>query len=81
MPFGRRSIPTPDARTGDATTAIDRDYEDCLNAIKGALAATPASPTGSKVMSKSAEPEIYVPVVAITKWLSELTDIGQVTAF
>ncbi|NES08195.1 MAG: hypothetical protein F6K22_38750 [Okeania sp. SIO2F4] len=82
MPFGRRSIATPNARTGAATAAIgDRDYEDCLNAIKAALNPTPTSPASSKILSKSAEPEIYVPVVSISTWLGELENIGTVTDF
>ncbi|NEN92169.1 MAG: hypothetical protein F6K48_26005 [Okeania sp. SIO3H1] len=82
MPFGRRAIATPNARTGNPTTAIgDRDYEDCLKAIVAALNPTPASPASSRILSKSSEPEIYVPVVSVSSWLDSLEDIGNVTAF
>ncbi|NET44259.1 hypothetical protein [Okeania sp. SIO2B3] len=82
MPFGRRSIATPDARTGAATTAVgDRDYEDCLKAIVASLNPTPTQPTNSKILSKSSEPEVYLPVVTVSRWLDALEDVGAVTAF
>ncbi|NET30312.1 hypothetical protein [Okeania sp. SIO1I7] len=82
MPFGRRTIATADARTGAATAAVgDRDYEDCLKAILADLNPTPTSPASSRILSKSSEPEIYIPVVSISSWLDSLEDIGNVTAF
>lgn len=82
FPFGRRTIATKDSQTGAATTGVaDVDYSDSLKEIKEAFLPEPASPASAKIASKSSQPELWVPVVGVSQWLSALDTVPDVTGF